>query len=49
MRESIVIEIALVRAMQIEGSLTGDWHAATAGAEHGRLAASSVLPCATFI
>ena len=44
MRESIVIEIApVITVMQIGGSLTGDWHAATAGAEHSRLAPSSAL------
>lgn len=39
MRESIVIGIAPV----IVVIHTGNWHAATAGAEHSRLAPSSVL------
>lgn len=44
MRESVVIEIApVLRVMQVGGWLTGDWHAATARAEHSRLAPSSAL------
>lgn len=44
MRESIVREIApVITAMQIGGWLTGECHAAAAGAARSRLAPSSAL------